>query len=316
MLGIHCFFSKPVQLGRNVSGVYKAYVPGKIFSDYALCMMILSALQWRKTNGSIKLYCDEPVYIQLRQARLLSCWDEVEILRDDSAGREINPQIFWSAAKFMAYEKQREPFACIDTDLIIWKKLDIRPEVDWQFAHWETIDMGDTSYPDIAVLSKPDGYVFPESAGEETLATNMCITVFNNMDFCKVFVSEAFRYMCGNRVKSVFGLHATPEVLYMEQRLPVLLSGQYGYTCRPFLDAVWSPKSFKFISDDPQYGSWAFNRLDDRMPFTHFWFYKKWAEEHLWAKFELERQLLHELTVRFPEVLSDISYYLRKTGKL
>lgn len=35
MLGIHCFFSQPVQQGRDVSGVYKTYIPGKIFSNYA-----------------------------------------------------------------------------------------------------------------------------------------------------------------------------------------------------------------------------------------------------------------------------------------
>ena len=50
MLGIHCFFSQPVQQGRDVSGVYKTYIPGKIFSNYALYTMLLSALQWKKTN--------------------------------------------------------------------------------------------------------------------------------------------------------------------------------------------------------------------------------------------------------------------------
>ena len=138
MLGIHCFFSQPVQQGRDVSGVYKTYIPGKIFSNYALYTMLLSALQWKKTNGNIKLYCDASVYEQLRQFRLLSCWDDIEVLRDDSVDRGINLQVFWSAVKFLVYERQYEPFVCIDTDLIVWKKLDICPDVDWQFAHWES----------------------------------------------------------------------------------------------------------------------------------------------------------------------------------
>lgn len=301
MLGIHCFFSWPVQQGRDVSGVYKTYIPGKIFSNYALYTMLLSALQWKKTNGNIKLYCDASVYEQLRQFRLLSCWDDIEVLRDDSVDRGIDLQVFWSAVKFLVYERQYEPFVCIDTDLIVWKKLDICPDVDWQFAHWESIEPGDISYPDTAALSKPAEYIFPKLAFAETRASNMCITVFNNMDFCRIFVNEAFRYMRGNKVDSVSSLHATPEILYMEQRLPVLLSKRYGYTCRPFLNATWSPKFFRFVSDDPQYGSWSFNRLDDRMLFTHFWFYKKWLEEHPLAKFELEQQLLHELVTRFPE---------------
>ena len=282
MLGIHCFFSQPVQQGRDVSGVYKTYIPGKIFSNYALYTMLLSALQWKKTNGNIKLYCDASVYEQLRQFRLLSCWDDIEVLRDDSVDRGINLQVFWSAVKFLVYERQYEPFVCIDTDLIVWKKLDICPDVDWQFAHWESIEPGDISYPDTATLSKPAGYIFPKLAFAETRASNMCITVFNNMDFCRIFVNEAFKYMRGNKVDSISSLHATPEILYMEQRLPVLLSKRYGYTCRPFLNATWSPKFFRFVSDDPQYGSWSFNRLDDRMLFTHFWFYKKWLGNILW----------------------------------
>ena len=162
MLGIHCFFSQPVQQGRDVSGVYKTYIPGKIFSNYALYTMLLSALQWKKTNGNIKLYCDASVYEQLRQFRLLSCWDDIEVLRDDSVDRGINLQVFWSAVKFLVYERQYEPFVCIDTDLIVWKKLDICPDVDWQFAHWESIEPGDISYPDTATLSKPAGYIFPQ----------------------------------------------------------------------------------------------------------------------------------------------------------
>ena len=230
MLGIHCFFSQPVQQGRDVSGVYKTYIPGKIFSNYALYTMLLSALQWKKTNGNIKLYCDASVYEQLRQFRLLSCWDDIEVLRDDSVDRGINLQVFWSAVKFLVYERQYEPFVCIDTDLIVWKKLDICPDVDWQFAHWESIEPGDISYPDTATLSKPAGYIFPKLAFAETRASNMCITVFNNMDFCRIFVNEAFKYMRGNKVDSISSLHATPEILYMEQRLPVLLSKRYGYT--------------------------------------------------------------------------------------
>ena len=69
MLGIHCFFSQPVQQGRDVSGVYKTYIPGKIFSNYALYTMLLSALQWKKTNGNIKMFamliqwCYEPYFL-------------------------------------------------------------------------------------------------------------------------------------------------------------------------------------------------------------------------------------------------------------
>lgn len=78
-----------------------------------------------------------------------------------------------------------------------------------------------------------------------------------------------------------------------------------------FLNATWSPKFFGLLSDDPQYGSWSFNRLDDRMLFTHFWFYKKWLEEHPLAKLELEQQLLHELVTRFPEEPLDMLQFAK-----
>lgn len=304
MRGIHCFFSKPIVLGRDVSGIHhRQHDVQKLLPNYAIYTMVLSALQWRKTNGDIKLYCDSHSYQYFKQLGALSCWNEVEIISENITSLNIDLKTFWSASKFFAYQKETKPFACIDTDLIVWNKVDFQTNLDWQFAHWEEVNFTSKSYPAVEKLSIPENYKFPAHANEIKLAANMCITVFHNMEFCTRFTNEVFRYMVDNKVLHNMELHASPEILYMEQRLPLLLSKQYGYSCAPVLDAVWSPQLFKFITDDGKYGAWRFNQLNDKSPFTHLWFYKKYVEENPLAKFKLEQDLYKELENRFPEEL-------------
>lgn len=160
MRAIQCYSSRPMTEGRGASGLFGD--SGEIFLDehVRLCM-VLSALQWRRLNGPITLYTDTPMKRYLEKHKLLSYWDDVDTEVLDRFYEEcgvINFSVFWSAGKFACYLHEEAPFVCIDTDLIVWDTLEFDEGLDFAFAHWEQIEAGDESYPDVSRIHKPDGY--------------------------------------------------------------------------------------------------------------------------------------------------------------
>lgn len=281
MRAIQCFSSVPLLQGRQASGLYGARKDLSLPRCVLLCME-LSALQWRRLNGPITLYTDTPMRDYLAAHRLLDCWDEVDTKTLDSFyrnGHGIDFRTFWSAGKFACYEQERAPFACIDTDLVVWKRLSFSSDVDFGFAHWERIEPGDESYPDLDRTRVPPGYEpFPcEFFGP--LACNMAITYFGNDGFRKEFAARAMSFMKGNRLDPGTR-YAVPEILYMEQRLPLAIAKRDGLACAPVLECTWSPKRFRIVHPDKLTQNWFFSDLDTEKPFTHLWFHKKYLAEN------------------------------------
>lgn len=280
MKAIHCFSSRPVLAGRTAAGLFDDVTP-KI-PEATLLFMKLSALQWRRTNGSIKLYTDIPVKNFLDRRGLLSCWNETDtdvlenFYRDNT---NIRHDTFWSAGKFAAYLSETAPFVCIDTDLAVWKTLDLNG--DFMFAHWESIEEGDASYPDLTTLSRPKGYrlTVNDSVLFKTHACNMAVTYFGNDDFKNEFTRLALDFMTDNNVDAA-QRYATPEILYSEQRLPLALLLKQKLSFRPILNLTWSPLQFKITHCPPEYKYWFFSNLDTQKPFTHLWFHKKYLAEN------------------------------------
>lgn len=280
MRAIHCFSSRPTLAGRTAAGLFDNVTP-KI-PEATLLFMKLSALQWRRTNGSIKLYTDIPMKNFLARHDLLSCWNEVDIDVFENFYRD-NPDIrhdtFWSAGKFAAYLSETAPFVCIDTDLSVWKHIDFSG--DFMFAHWESIEDGDVSYPSLTTLSRPKGYrlTVDDSTLFKTCACNMAVTYFGNDDFKNEFTCLALDFMNYNNVDAA-QRYATPEILYAEQRLPLALLIKQKLSFHPILDLTWSPLQFKITHCPPEYKNWFFSNLDIQKPFTHLWFHKKYLAEN------------------------------------
>lgn len=111
--GIHVNWSKPYS--------QKPYE----IEDFELLSTILSALLWKKYNGTIKLYTDSTVKAYYKKLGMLSLWDggvDTEVL--DGIPSSINPKMYWAAGKLYAAQKEKEnTFALIDTDLLVWKSL-------------------------------------------------------------------------------------------------------------------------------------------------------------------------------------------------
>ena len=283
MKGIQCYSSLPIFQGRSASGHFE----GKKFDmpeAVKLCME-LSALKFRQTNGTLTLYTDSFMKEYLEEQGLLECWDDINTDVLDAffaSHKNINYSVFWSAGKFAAYINERAPFVCIDTDLILWKKLELPSNLDFGFAHWESIEPGDESYPELSKLIRPEGYTLRQMPDSEIFsfrAANMSITYFGNEDFKREFAEEAIAFMTDNKAEAR-ARYATPEILYAEQRLPLAILLEHGLKYSPIVDLTWSPKKFQITQTPSDYEHWFFSDLDTSKIFTHLWFSKSYLDEN------------------------------------
>lgn len=292
--GIHCFSSAPFRCGRDVWGGASEGRESFRFPEYLFLTLTLSALQWRKMNGPITLFTDRVFYRYLEQHRALDCWTQVSTALDDfeQESADINHAVFWSASKFYCYQRMLVPFVCVDTDMVVMRPLQVKPDTDLLVTHYESVEDEDSNYVGMERLRMKPGSRF-YSTQPEPLGLNMSVCGFFNADFRNRFVSEAVKIM-RNSVADYDGKsYALPELLYMEQILPAQIARQEGYRIDTLMDCVWSPKQFRFIRNDPELGEWRFQVLDERAPCLHLWFHKNYIEKNAQAREEYLVPLRH-----------------------
>lgn len=285
MRAIHCLSSMPILQGRQVNGTFQREQVLQM-PRCVLYTLQASALQWRLTNGSIKLYTDTLMKNYLADQDLLGCWDEVDTETLDTfykTYKDIDFCVFWSAGKFACYLNEKAPFVCIDTDLIVWKRLCFDKYLDFGFAHWEQFEEGDESYPHISKIAMPPTfnaeYFSEEKSFCNSHACNMSITYFGNDCFREEFANLALDFMRSNPAAAK-KRYATPEILFIEQRVPLMLAHRNTLNYAPVIPCTWSPKQFRLIHPTPYYKHWFFADLNAEMPITHLWFHKKYLSEN------------------------------------
>ena len=67
-------------------------------------------------------------------------WNSVENILDNV---DVNSNVFWAAGKIFALKEQNAPVAMIDTDFIVWEKIDEEKLADVSVIHFENL------YPDV-----------------------------------------------------------------------------------------------------------------------------------------------------------------------
>lgn len=291
MRAIHCLSSRPMLQGRQISGTFQPeqtlWAEHQIqLPECVLYTMQASALYWRINNGRIKLYTDTPMKNYLSIHDMLDCWDEVDTETLDSfydTCKDIDFRVFWSAGKFACYLKEKVPFVCIDTDLIVWKPLAFDKYLDFGFSHWEQIEEGDENYPHESKIAMPSAFRFDYSSDRhrfyDSRACNMSITYFGHDYFREEFAKLGLEFMCGNPAAAE-NRYATPEILFIEQRVPLILACKNCLNYAPVMPCTWSPKKFRLVHPTPYYKNWFFADLDTTKLFTHLWFHKKYLSEN------------------------------------
>ena len=142
MKGIFVNWTKPFEQRNRLRGhafkVYKNTQSDQYYqSDLELIYTILSVGNWKKHNGSTKLYTDTIGLNYYTNNGIIELFDEIDI---DTLNNytEVDGGQFWTSGKSFCIGKEQIPFCFLDLDFIVREKL---PE--WVFkkditiTHWE-----------------------------------------------------------------------------------------------------------------------------------------------------------------------------------
>ena len=231
---IHVNWTKPF-FAKNGSGEY--YIDG-----FEVLTTILSALMWRKLNGSIKLYTDTIGYAFYKSLTLLDLWDDgidTQIL--ESIPSSIDPKIYWAAAKIFAIRNEKAPLVMMDTDLMVWKSLGELESCHLAAFHREPLQTDCyISYND---LKKRIGY-YPDSDWDWSVEPcNTALTYFNHWDFKDYYTQSAIDFMIDNNEQPE---DFVSQMVFAEQRIFSMCAEKLGIKIHTFLDSVYNGENMDF----------------------------------------------------------------------
>lgn len=197
--------------------------------NFDLYCTVFSALMWRKLNGEITLCCDRYFADYYERLGICDVWDEVRVcVADDLEG--INPKMFWAGAKLLALREMNAPVVMIDTDFIVWKKLDFGGDTGKSViaAHRENISDG--IYPPLSFF-KTNGHMLPQFS-EDVLPLNTAFLYVPNDDFKEFYTSQAISFMksavdCDDFLKNM---------VFAEQRMVAMCAEYTGTPVMTLLD--------------------------------------------------------------------------------
>ncbi|MGI6181386.1 MAG: hypothetical protein ACOYIE_04845 [Agathobaculum sp.] len=169
--------------------------PGAAYAvePFELLTTALSALYWRKNNGSIRMICDSTAKRYYDTLGLSFLWDDGVYPLLDSIPADINPIAFWAAGKLYALAAMPSPCVMIDTDFIVWKPIaPLLKELSLAAIHREDI------MPDIY----PGPEAFRQAHGFDLAALDWTVRPFNTAlayfaddDFRMFYTDTAIRFM-------------------------------------------------------------------------------------------------------------------------
>ncbi len=253
--------------------------------SFDLYCTALSALMWRKLNGKITMCCDNAFAEYYDKLGFTNIWDDIKVcVADDLEG--INPRMFWAGGKLLALREVSAPVAMVDTDFIVWKKLELEGENCLIAAHRETISEG--IYPPLAFF-RTRGHILPDLS-EEVLPLNTAFLYVPDNDFKEFYTSQAISFMkssvdCDDFLKYM---------VFAEQRLVAMCADYTGTPVNTLLD-----KDRLFFPQDD---------------FTHLWGAKQAMREHPELREDFLRKCRERLISEFPEY-SYIVEIIEKQGE-
>lgn len=238
--------------------------------DFDLYCMTFSALYWRKFNGEITMCCDSRSAEYYKRIGITDIWSNIKIcIADDLEG--IDPLMFWAGGKLLALREVTAPVVMIDTDFIVWKKLEFGDEII--AAHRENISDG--IYPPLDFF-RAGTHIIPDFS-ETVLPLNTAFLYIPDNDFKEFYTGQAIAFMksaarCDDYLKYM---------VFAEQRLIAMCA---DYTRTPVRTLLDEDNLFYPQSD-----------------FTHLWGAKQAMRDHPELRGEFVWKCRKRLISEFPE---------------
>lgn len=162
--------------------------------DFELFTIAISALEWRKHNGFIKLVTDNRGAEYINRCGLTEVWDSIEILLDEMMPLGINEDVFWAGAKIYALSRQKTPCVMIDLDFILWRPIEFRHFYrDLAVIHRE--DIYQPVYPPKDFFRFKDGWQLPDWLDWSVRPCNGALVYFGSNRFVRDYTAFALDFM-------------------------------------------------------------------------------------------------------------------------
>ena len=156
--------------------------------DSQLLYTMVSAANWKRSNGKIKLYTDSVGASFYQRFGLLDLYDEVDInFLNGYSKSSIDAAYFWTSGKIKCLAHQTEPFVFLDQDMIIRDKLPqwVRTN-DLTVAHWE-IGRGYYYFDEEKWKKDITHTEWPKNFNKDDWSPNTSFLCFNNLDLLKPY---------------------------------------------------------------------------------------------------------------------------------
>jgi hypothetical protein len=244
--------------------------------DYDLLTTILSALEWKKHNGGIKMITDSSGAEYYHKLGLAHIWDlgmtaSLDVLDSEA----ISPLSFWAAGKIFALKEQPVPCVMIDTDFIVWKSLAGGTNGE-KLAVVHREDISDEIYPEKSFFNMDGNYQFPVEWDWTVLPCNTALLYIGDEQFKEYYTSESIRFMRNLRETK----NITAEMVFAEQRLLAMCASVRGIFIKSLLDT---------------------DNLNTQNTFTHVWGLKRELQANREKRREFCLNCAERIISDFPE---------------
>ena len=220
----------------------KGDVPYKI-DDFDALTTILSALTWRHFIGDVKLYTDRAGYDFYASLGLLNLWNggiDVDVLQ--RIPDNINPKIFWAAAKIFALRAEQSPVVMLDTDLMVWKSLEEELK-GVRVAAFHSEPLETDCYIPFELLKKRPGYMPDPDWDWTVLPSNTALAYFGDEEFKRSYTDAAIDFMTDNQEMP---MEMVSQMVFAEQRMLSMCAKKQGIPIHLFLELMYNGETNDF----------------------------------------------------------------------
>lgn len=201
--------------------------------DFEVLTTVLSALEWRRHNGLIRLYTDPMGREFYDRLGLLGLWDGgVYAEHLEQVSQTINCRVFWSFGKVVALRREEAPCCLLDTDLIVWDSIRRLVAADVMSLHEESL--GFAAYVDRDRLIAPPGFDW-NGLDWSVAPCSAALLLFTNDAFKNEYADRALSFMEGNPIPSEPGEALPAHPIFVEQRLLPMCAKASGVRIGSFL---------------------------------------------------------------------------------
>ncbi|MGI6179412.1 DUF6734 family protein [Butyricicoccus intestinisimiae] len=235
-------------------------------TDFDLLTTVLSALVWRRKNGSIRMITDDTGAQYYRSLGLTDLWDGGIFTYLNDIPSTIDPCTFWAAGKLYALAATPAPCVMLDTDFIVWHSLSEHWHRPLAVIHREALNPAIYPAPSAFVLAP--SYHFPTNWNWHEPACNTALTYFGNDTLRKTYVGQAMDFMQAAR-----GRDGLIYMVFAEQRLLAMCAQACGVPIHAF-----STEQDLFQGNQRDFTHiWGFKQAMQEQPVLHELFCQKCA---------------------------------------